>query len=84
MTRLTATEAARRFSELLDRVADGEDFEITRGGRPVASISTPARFTTVGALRDLLGSLPPVDAAFHDDLLRIREASGHPRDPWTS
>ncbi len=41
-TRVTATEAKARFLALLDRVAAGEDFEITRHGRPIARL-TPAR-----------------------------------------
>jgi hypothetical protein len=30
MVRMTATDAARSFSELLDRVANGEEIEVTR------------------------------------------------------
>ena len=41
MARLTATEVARRFSEILNRVADGEEIEVTRGGAPVAVITPP-------------------------------------------
>ena len=54
MRRLTATEAARRFSDLLDRVdRDGETFVIERRGRAVASIQ-PAAATTGRTVKDLL------------------------------
>jgi prevent-host-death family protein len=53
MRRLTATEAARRFSELLDAVEDGgESFLVLRHGRAVARIgpATGARGATVKSL----------------------------------
>ena len=37
-TTLTATEAKGRFLSLLDRVASGEEIEITRHGRSVARL----------------------------------------------
>jgi antitoxin (DNA-binding transcriptional repressor) of toxin-antitoxin stability system len=36
---LTVAEAKRRFSELIDRVLEGERFVVTRRGRPVMSLS---------------------------------------------
>src|ERR1035441_4939204 len=38
---MTATEAARSFSDVLNRVAAGEEIEVTRAGAPVATISPP-------------------------------------------
>jgi len=38
---MTATDAARSFSDVLNRVADGEEIEITRNGASVAVISPP-------------------------------------------
>lgn len=38
MTRIGAYEAKTRLSELLDRAEKGEEFEITKNGRPVARI----------------------------------------------
>ncbi|HLH50263.1 MAG TPA: type II toxin-antitoxin system prevent-host-death family antitoxin [Roseiarcus sp.] len=38
MTRIGAYEAKTRLSELLDRAERGEEFEITKNGRPVAKI----------------------------------------------
>ncbi len=40
--RLTATEAARDFSALLDRVAAGEEAVIERHSEPVAVIAPPS------------------------------------------
>ena len=40
--KVSATEAKAKLLSLLDQVADGEDVEITRHGRPIARL-TPAR-----------------------------------------
>jgi prevent-host-death family protein len=49
MRRLTATDAARRFSEVLDAVEmHGESFLVVRRGQAVARIE-PARAATAGA-----------------------------------
>jgi antitoxin (DNA-binding transcriptional repressor) of toxin-antitoxin stability system len=54
MREITATEAARGFSALLDALErDGETFVITRGGRPVARIE-PAIGTSGKAVKTLL------------------------------
>ena len=43
-TRITATEAARKFSEILNRVAyKGETFVVERNGRPICQISPPEK-----------------------------------------
>jgi prevent-host-death family protein len=38
VTRIGAYEAKTRLSEILDRAEKGEEFEITKNGRPVAKI----------------------------------------------
>jgi antitoxin (DNA-binding transcriptional repressor) of toxin-antitoxin stability system len=54
MKRLTATEAARRFSDLLDSVErNGETFVVERRGRAVASIG-PAAAVSGRSVKDLL------------------------------
>lgn len=50
VTRMTATDAGRSFSELLSRVAAGEEVEVTRAGAPVAVIA-PSRRHTVSTAR---------------------------------
>jgi prevent-host-death family protein len=85
MVRLSATEVARRFSDVLNRVAAGEEIEIVRNGAPVAVLSPPrARLLPASRLRELLASLPPVDDAFADDVQTIRREVGPPDDPWAS
>ena len=52
MVELSASEAARRFSSVLDGAEDGETYVITRGGRRVAMI-VPAPRANGGAVADL-------------------------------
>jgi prevent-host-death family protein len=69
--KLTATEAARRFSELLDAVEDGgETFLVLRHGRTVARIgpATGARGATV---KELLHGRPR-DRAWARELRELR------------
>ena len=47
MRRMTATEASRNFSELLNRIAGGERVEITRSGAVIAVIGPPHPCVTV-------------------------------------
>jgi prevent-host-death family protein len=82
---MTATEAARSFSELLNRVAAGEEIEVTRSGAPVAVIA-PARGRTLSAeqFRRLLAEAPAVDPGFADDVRALRAELPVPADPWSS
>ncbi len=85
MARLTATETARNFSAVLNRVAAGEEVEITRNGAVVAVIGPPkARFISGGRFRELLATAPPVDDDFARDMREIRGQVGAPEDPWRS
>lgn len=82
---LSATQAARTFSDLLNRVRyRGEAFVIERGGEPVCEISPvkPLRFTGADLLV-LLRSLPKPDAAFWDAVEEAtRQETGVPASPW--
>ena len=86
MTRLTATEVARNFSDVLNRVATGEEIEVIRGGAPVAVIAPPrTRLLPAARFRELMASAPPVDDDFAEDLRQIRRESGSaPENPWPS
>ena len=82
---LSATEAARSFSDLLNRVHyRGEIFVIERGGQPVCRIvpARPAKFT----LRDLvqvLKTVPKPDPGYWDTLEEInRNQPALPESPW--
>ena len=90
LRRITATDAARRFSDVLGTVRyQGVSFEITRGREVVAHL-VPARpaATTVAELDALFARLPRLDpadaAAFAADLDVIRGEAGAPPDPWAS
>jgi antitoxin (DNA-binding transcriptional repressor) of toxin-antitoxin stability system len=87
---ISATEAARQFSDLLNRVGfRGERYTIARGGRAIAHL-TPANSPVtrrVGEVPDLLKKLPSLgkDAVpFARQVSRgIRRAPRLPRKvPW--
>ncbi len=85
MARITATDAARTFSDVLSRVAAGEEIEVTRSGVPVAVITPPkTKLLTAARFRELLASAPPVDDEFAGDLREIRREAGTPESPWPS
>ncbi|HEV2874068.1 MAG TPA: type II toxin-antitoxin system prevent-host-death family antitoxin [Thermoleophilaceae bacterium] len=78
MRRVSATEAARRFSDLLDQVErDGETFVVERRGRAVASIA-PAAAVSGRVLKELLRSRAP-DPSWARELAELR-GSLHPED----
>ena len=86
-TTITATEAARKFSDLLNRVRyRGETFRITRGGEEVAKLTAPPRSGT--SFRTLLSQLQSErtgDPAFADELERIQaEQPSAGEGPWDS
>jgi len=82
---MTATEAARTFSDVLNRVAAGEEVEITRSGAPVAVIGPPkGRLVSAERFRELLATAPRPDEDFADDVRALRRASGPPGEPWPS
>jgi len=64
--RISATEAVRSFSDLLNRVRyRGESFVVERGGKPICEIlpASPLNFTGC-QLTDLLHSLPKPDEEY--------------------
>ena len=82
---MTATEAARSFSELLNRVAAGEEIEVTRSGAEVAVISPPkSRLMTAERFRELIATAPLPDERFLTDVRAARESVGPPEDAWPS
>jgi prevent-host-death family protein len=64
---MTATEASRRFSDLLDAIERGETVTVTRGNRPIAEIR-PAHPRTGRHLREALVETAPPDARFATDI----------------
>jgi antitoxin (DNA-binding transcriptional repressor) of toxin-antitoxin stability system len=81
MKRLSATEAARRFSALLDAVETRrESFVVLRRGRAVATIG-PAMGATGARVKAVLRGQPP-DSAWAKDLGELRGALAEDADPW--
>ena len=83
MSEISATEASKRFADLLDAVEHrGESFTVVRRGRVVATIA-PAPRGSGADLRRILSQHPP-DDRWAEDLHDLRgfvgEASS--RDPW--
>lgn len=82
---LTATEAARNFSDLVNRVLyRGEVFVIERGGQPVCRIvpARPAKFT-LRDLAHLLRTLPKPDPGYWDVIEDSnRKQPAPPKSPW--
>jgi prevent-host-death family protein len=81
LKQLSATDAARRFSEVLDQVErSGESYVVMRHGRAVATIGP----TTAGngkAVKDALRANPP-DADWALELRELRESLGPVTDHW--
>jgi len=86
--RISATEASRTFSKLLDEVEAGQRFLVHRRGRDVCSIAPPsARGRRVSECLTLVHTRSPVllDDAFGDDLLVVvAEELVEERPPWDS
>jgi prevent-host-death family protein len=70
---LTATEAARRFADVLDAVeTHGETFVVVRRGRAVARIG-PAGAGRGAAVKEVLRAAPD-DPTWVDEVKRVRAA----------
>jgi prevent-host-death family protein len=82
MRTVTATEASRHFSDLLDAVERGETVTIMRGSHPVAEIG-PARRRTGADLRAALtGTAPPDDAFARNISEAMSMVTSEVDDPW--
>jgi antitoxin (DNA-binding transcriptional repressor) of toxin-antitoxin stability system len=81
MRQLSATDAARHFSDVLDSVeSERETFVVVRHGRVVATIG-PALGGTGRALKNALRENRP-DAEWAAELRELRGAVGPGTDPW--
>ena len=88
MREVTASEASRNFSAVLDSVERGEIIVVTRAGRRIASIApTPA--ATGAALNAVLTRWHGAAALDDDfaesiDTARAAASTEDDRDPWTA
>jgi prevent-host-death family protein len=82
MKQLSATDAARRFSDVLDSVeSKGESFVVVRHGRAVATIG-PAYAGTGRAVKEILRKHRP-DPEWTAELNELRELVGSAETkPW--
>lgn len=85
-TRVSATEAVRTFSDLLNRIRyRGEEFVVERAGEPVCRMTPAAlpRRLTLRELASLLREIPNADAGYASDVRRAVRSQGRlPRSPW--
>ena len=80
---MTATEASRHFSDLLDAVERGETITIIRGSHAVAEIG-PAHRRTGADLRAALADVPPPDEEFGRSIAEaVALLNSEVHDPWT-
>jgi prevent-host-death family protein len=72
---MTATEAARSFSDVLNRVAAGDEIEGTRRGAPVAVIGPlAARLVSAARFRKPIATAPRPDDDFAIEVRAAHEA----------
>jgi len=89
MKQVNVTQASRRLSDLLNRVAyQGASFELTRGGRRIARLvpAGPSKVVKVSELNALFARLPALgdDAeAFERDIADSEAALAQDRNPWS-
>ena len=86
MTRLTATEVARKFSQVVSRVGAGEEVEVVRNGVPIVQMRPAKGRQVVSAerWRELMDSAPGVDEDFESNVVAGREDIGPPSAAWPS
>ena len=87
-TKITATEAARRFSDILNRVQyRSESFVVERNGRAVCRISPePLRTGTIADLFRIMEQHSPLDKDFANDIEEAARLHNQPvsfDDPWS-
>jgi antitoxin (DNA-binding transcriptional repressor) of toxin-antitoxin stability system len=86
MVQMSATEVARNFSAVVNRVIAGEEIEVIRNGIPVIELCQPSRPHGLSgeAWKKFVRNLPPVDEDFAGDLEDIRKGVGPPVSKWPS
>jgi antitoxin (DNA-binding transcriptional repressor) of toxin-antitoxin stability system len=85
--KISATEAARSFSDVVARVHyRGEEFVIEKGGEAVCKISPVgqgAAKSTIADVLSVLEQLPGVDDGYKEAVLEVaRKQPKTPKSPW--
>jgi antitoxin (DNA-binding transcriptional repressor) of toxin-antitoxin stability system len=70
MTRLCATQVAREFSAVVNRISTGEKIEVVRNGAPVVEMrpATSSRLVSAARWDELMRSIPSPDRDFGGDV----------------
>ncbi len=68
-----AYDAKTRFSELIERVAEGEEFTITRHGSPVARLVPVKKQTTVQQRREAIEKMIELSKRLTLGRLKIKD-----------
>ena len=86
MVRLSATEVARNFSAVINRVGAGEEIQIVRNGAPVAELRPPSRPRGISdtGWKRLCERLSALDEDFARDVRAAREQAGPALGKWPS
>jgi prevent-host-death family protein len=86
VTRLTATEVAREFSAVVNRIGAGEEIEVVRNGVPIVEMRPAASSRLIPAARwdELMETAPSPDEEFARDVEAARREIGPPEDSWPS
>jgi prevent-host-death family protein len=87
LARITATEAAKNFGRLVDRVRDERaTYVIERSGKPVAQIGPIDQpFSTLGDFKAWIRNHPPVDEDYLKAVEEVVARHNKPRvrrNPW--
>lgn len=82
MRTVTAAHASHHLPGMLDAVAHGETFTITRSGRAVAEVRPASSTSTAGALRRALAALPPLDDHLEADIGTATRLLTQDPGPW--
>ena len=85
--RVSATEAAKNFGRLVDRVREERaTYGVERGGQPVAQIGPAERVAfTVADFKALIGTLPAAGDGYPELVERVIARHNRPRvrrNPW--
>jgi antitoxin (DNA-binding transcriptional repressor) of toxin-antitoxin stability system len=83
---MTATDAARGFSDVLNRVAAGEEIDVNpRRGSGCSDRPPPsARLMSAERFRELIATAPPPDDRFATELRELRDKVAAPEPSWPS
>lgn len=83
MVKMSATEVARNFSAVINRVGAGEEIEIVRNGAPVAELRRASSRRLSGpGWRRFVAALPVVDEGFARDVQLARGGLAPPVSKW--